>query len=497
MFQTSSEEMSVCQDCLSDEFAGASPLAASEKALLEQGIEESSRRREARARRMNIDYTRGSAFDVSGKLRFGFALVLFLICQFVFLLGSSRDYDTALSLLSMDSQRIIAIIFCWPAAVLMLFVSRRHRFLTWTLSLIFFVIGWVSPEVWAYSTSDDVSDVASLNEVSNIRPQESDDLGIYKQVLTAKDLEVFSNQKKKMPNVGLLAVYLNDQDTRSRATIREALTRLLDAEYTKAYTRANGALYMVVNVPQEALARVERQLSRFGRVAYNNAKEGVYEVIYDADKANMVSKYSPSVLTTPTNSAFVTANISELRCVDPMRVRMAALALRGADVKALRDDVRNALVEVLADPWTREADTYTALMEALVAYSRSGDAKVIELCRAYFQSCEDQKLNIAPSVLDLLIRETPEEMMEPILRHWCEDAVVWGPYMAKLGDKAEPSLLKMLEETKNIGKISIILKHLRQCGTRSAIPVVERLTRHPDSTVRFAAKSTLNAISSH
>lgn len=490
-FQSTAKGQTVCPRCLSEEFSAAKPIDSRERLVLEKELGQKRRRQTARAERMQVDYNGGSAFGMVGKLRFALAIVLFAGGQFLFLLGSGEHYSTIISELAPGMQRTIAMIISVFAASLLLFSSRRRRNITWLLMAFFLVAGWFAPDIWSKTARDRVA-TELAGRVDESR-RDGEEVAPPSRELSQRDLEVFEEQKKAAPRQVHYAVYIDNQNARIRTTFREAFTRLLDAEYTRAYTRAGGILYVICNASASAdfLGRV---LTRFGQISFADDSAGVYEVRYDEEKANMVSRYSPSVLSTPLNSSFVAANISELRSVDPMRVRIAATALAQADVKALRHEVRDVLLAVLQDPWSREPDTYRALVEALSVYAAPGDARSLRVCRDYFDNSEAQPAVSSPTVLEFLIREDVDGMVEPIVKRWSEDPVLWAPYLPMLGEKVEPVLLKTLKETSNLGIISIIMKHLRLNGTPAAIPVVQSFLNHEDSTVRYAAKATLSAL---
>ena len=314
-------------------------------------------------------------------------------------------------------------------------------------------------------------------------------------MLKDEDLQVFYTLKSPSHRISHYAVFIDNQDSRVRSLMREALNRLLEAEFTRAYTRANGALYVATNVPS-ARRNISNLLTRFGTVTYAEPEKGVYEVRFDADKANLVSQYSSDVLTSPMNNSYVTANLSELRCLDAMRVRMSARSLAASNVRVLRGEIRDTLVTVLQEPWATDPDTYAALIDALVTYCNPKDAQATRLCYAYFEARRALKREVAPGVTQYLIREAPEAMVNPVIDYWSENPIAWGEMLNQLGYRVQAPLLERLASTSNIRLITTILKYLEEHGTAEAITTVERFLNYPDSIIRHSARTTLSAIKS-
>ena len=307
------------------------------------------------------------------------------------------------------------------------------------------------------------------------------------------DLQVFYSLRSVSDRISHYAVFIDNQNSRERSLVRDALTRLLQSEYTRAYTRANGALYVVTNVagPKRNISQV---LSRFGTVTYAVPDKGVYEVRFDADKANLVSQYSPDVLTTPMNPSYVTANLSELKCLDPMRVRMSARSLARSNVRVLRGEIRNTLLQVLNDPWDAEPDTYSELVEALVVYSQDKDTEATNHCYKYFSSRRALKREVSPSITRYLILQKPDVMVEPIVDMWCENPIAWNEMLNLIGLGAQRTLIGRLKAETDIRLIGTMIKFLQEHGTTEALPAIEPFLEHADSIIRHSAKTAYSAI---
>lgn len=496
IFHTSQEQAEVCPDCLRLEFKAARRMDDVARHELAEEYRLSDRRQAARAMRMHEGYESGSLFSWSGKLRFAGGCFLFALCCVAFLVTGGSPDDTGNSMLDDIGQRLVSVLFCVVSATLVATSSRRHPFIIYPLAVAMLACSWYMPDIWRTHQNGAAAAVPSQEE----KPEEADESRAGTETvnqgraLTNSDLDVFFQQKNAVPQNAHYAVYIDRQDSRTRALVRDALTRLLGAEFTRAYTRNDGALYVVSNVPGR-VKNISRTLSRFGHVTYAAPSDGVYELRFDADKANLVSRYPVEVLSSPMHSSFVSANLSELTCLDPMRVRTAAKNLRDSNVKVLRREIHDALVQVLQDPWGEDFDTYSVLAEAMAMYAyEKKDAAALDACRRFFRAGLVMKNEIPESVTDFLVRESPDEMVEPIVEFWCENPIVWGNTLARLGIRAQGALLEKLKSTDSLRQIGTIIRYLRDYGDARAIPVVTPFTEHQDSIIRHSAQETINAI---
>lgn len=494
IFDTSHHEVNVCQDCLRKEFRAAAPsLDAEERKALAAEYEGSDKRQMQRAAKMKEDFARGNNFSWAGRLRFAFGLFLFLLCGFVFMVGGGSKQELAFDSLDLLAQRTVSVLMCVVAAILVVSSTRRYPFIVWPVAALMLVGGWYMPELWLTDEKPVslVSEDATEGEAVDESPES---IAEKNRALTKSDLDVFYQQKNSAPNTVHYAVYMDKQDARTRTIVREALARLLGAEYTRAYTRNDGALFVISNV-RGKMKNISRTLSRFGHITYSSPSEGVYEVRFDPDKTNMVSKYPVEVLAEPTNSSYVSANLGELTCLDPMRIRSAAKNLHNSNVQMLRNEVRETLLMVMQDPWNTDFDTYSALAEAATTYAMpQKDTAAIEACRKYFRTGLVQKREIPESVTRYLVREVPDEMVEPIVEFWCENPIAWTEVMGQLGIRTQAPLLEKLRKADNLRSIGTIIRYLKDYGDARAIDDIKPFLTHQDSIIRHTAQDTIRVL---
>lgn len=493
-FVPTKSDSTVCPDCLRQEFTAIAPrLDAQEHAKLVAEYSQSMKRQSIRAASMGGMYASGQAFSMAGTLRLLLGLSFFLICGFFFLISDDEAGVTFLANGDMASQRMFAMIFCVVSAVLVATSAIRFKKIMYFLAVLILATGWFMPDMLKAALNEKAK-ARAASEKQEVVVQNTE-LSPGGPVLTDADLQVFYTLKVSSNRVAHYAIFIDNQDSRTRSIVRDALNRLLQAEYTRAHTRANGALYVCTNVPGMR-RNISELLRRFGTVTYAAPSKGVYEVRFDADHANMVSQYSPDVLASPMNASYVAANLSELRCLDPLRVRMAARSLANSNVKVLRGEIRDALVEVLNDPWTTEPDTYSALIDAMVVYSNKKDEAAMQHCYKYFEGRRSLKREVSSNVTRYLIMEMPDKMVGPIIEFWCENPIAWNEMLNLLGLRVQRPLVDRLGRTNNIRLIGSILKFLEEKGTRDALPAVEPFLEYPDSIIRHSARTACDALKS-
>ncbi len=496
-FQALSESRDVCPDCLAKEFVSSpAKRPAGGKNSLERENAALSKRQIARAERQRDILQGGDISGSYGHMRLALGLGIFVACVILFLICTSHYEGNSLDLLPEDSRRPVSIIFCWVAAALVVTSTRRHSILIYLLTLFLVVAGWFMPQAMSWVVTTPIGD----DEMVEVEADPADVLRATGSTtstlreLTEEDIRIFREKKQASPEGVNYAIYISTRESSLRQSLRDALARLLEAEACVPYTRGQGSLFIVERAAG-GTRNISSTVARFGELNYAVPREGVYEVAFDPEKVNALSHYPTEVLSSPTNPSFVAANLSELRnLLDPERVRIAAATLRAANVPTLRQDIHDALLEVLHDSWSTEPNTYEALVEALVTYASVGDKSAVDICRKYFLAWRGNHRNPSHDVIMFLINEVPDEMVSPIVELWCENPVEWNDVLDKLGTRPEDRLLDLLRDTKSIQLMGLILKHLEKHGTPEAVPVIKKFVDHPDSLISRTARNTLRVL---
>lgn len=486
-FTSSRSFQKVCPECLSAEFADAFQMEETEVAAIRERQAAAARRQHARMAKLLKAYKDGTMFNMTGKIMFCVGLFIVAFCNLVFYLDGRSLIYWGVEGMDIAAKQAVSVSLSVVGALLLVFSTRRFKAAMFGFSVVVVLLGWHAPTLWKPTKS------VSLHADKENALAASKDEAVADTPITEEELSVFYELKEKMPRCTHYAIFMDNQDPAVRSLVRDALTRLLDAEYTRAYTRTNGILYVVANAsgaPQKVTSVVER----IGAIIKSDVSQGIYMVRFDGEKANIVSKYSAEVLSSPMNAAFVTANISELQSLDAMRIRVAARSLKNADVQMLRGEIRDALVKALGDSWTQDQDTYVALIDALVTYAPSKDKETVAICEQYFATRHASMREVLPNVANYLIKEQPDKMVEPIISYWLSNPVLWAQSLRDLSWRVQPKLLEMMQGKASIKDLNIILRYLQNNGTADAIPVVKKLMEHPDSIIRYSAKTTLKTL---
>lgn len=478
----------MCPECLEKEFSEASRMEIEEVEVYREKQAAAARRQHARMAKLLEAYKNGTMFNMSGKIMFCVGLFLLMFCHLIFFLDGKSVIYWGVEGMEQVGKQSISLAMSVAAVLLLLFSTRRFKIVMLLLSGIFLVLGWFAPVLWTPVKNNSVGEEAA-QAVRKLEQQGTE----VKQPITEEELAVYYELKTKNPRSTHYAIFMDNQDPIVRSLVRDALTRLLDAEYTRAYTRSHGILYVVANAAG-APRNISPLMARLGTIVNSDVSQGLYLVRFDADKTNLVCKFSSEVLSSPLNASFVTANISELQCLDAMRIRVAARSLKNADVQMLRTEIRDALLQVLRDPWTQDQDTYVALIDALVTYAPRRDKEAISTCFKYFQLRYGAMKDVLPSVVDYLVREQPEAMVEPVIAYWLTNPMAWEQQLRSLSWRVQPKLLAMLEEEAAIKDLNLILRYLQSHGNGDAIPAVRKLLEHSDSIIRYTASTTLQAL---
>ena len=486
-FTSSRSFQKVCPECLSAEFADAYHMEETEVAAIRERQAAAARRQHARMAKLLKAYKDGTMFNMTGKIMFCVGLFVVFFSNLVFFLDGRALIYWGVEGMDVTGKQAISVSLSVGGALLLMFSTRRFKTVMFGVSVLVLLLGWFAPTLWKPSKG------VSLHADKENALTTNADTAAAESPITEEEMAVFYELREKMPRCTHYAIFMDNQDPAVRSLVRDALTRLLDAEYTRAYTRTNGILYVVANA-SGARQNVASIVERIGTIIKSDASQGIFLVRFDGEKANIVSKYSAEVLSSPMNAAFVTANISELQSLDSMRIRVAARSLKNANVQMLRGEVRDALVRVLKDSWTQDQDTYVALIDALVTYAPSKDKEAVAICEQYFSTRYASMREVLPNVANYLIKEQPEKMVEPIIAYWLSNPVVWAQSLRELSWRVQPKLLEMMRGKASIKDLNIILRYLQNNGTADAIPVVKKLLEHPDSIIRYSARTTLKTL---
>lgn len=511
MFQASSEEQDVCSQCLSAEFAsGGLSTEVSHEELVKEYAGGVSRRQQARARRMGRALSSSTAFSMMGKVRCGFAVLLFLICTALFILGDGEQ-KTFLNQLAEEEQLAISLSVCTIAAALLLPSYTRHKLVVGLSALFIVLMGVFMPSLWHHRTAELSSAPGVVTDAETTEAESVAEEGRY---LKDDELTLFHKLHDEKPRGvhyvvfmrcdiddshkmnGSLAFGRMEQTTRN--LIKSSLSRFMHgAEVLLNNSRdGNGVIFTIADVKGERI-NMEQILRRYGRVYYKDTRRGVYELALESDKVQPGMAADPQARMNPHSARFAEANMKALASLDAKLVADAARKLAAANTQVLRGDICDNLLRTLSSPWESEPDAHQALVEALTVYAPKGDARIVPPLKLYFDQCIKFGRGISSPVVMRLVEEAPEQVVDAVLRLWAANPVAWNEITGKLGVHAEKRMIAFLERPDlPMERIFDILTFLHDFGTEASLPVLERYISHEDKTVSAKAEGTAASIRS-
>ncbi len=491
-FESHHENEGICKQCLEAEFGNAPEVEPLDNVTSEEleKLDETNRismiRAAARAERMNASYNSGTNFSSAGKVRYIIGLVVFFLCIIIFILNGTKDDGYAIITIAPDSLRILSITFAIVSCGFILTSSKQHKKLRFITIGIIAILGWYTPNIWssmqdkpiAISESDEDEEPAQVTEEAENT-----------KLITESDLREFYSRKIRSKNRTHYAIFIRDLDPALRNNVRDALKRLLTAEATVVFGRDKGFFYIVENAAG-ALKDITHVAQRFGKVNASHVTGRVYEVIYDEAGAGMINKFSKEIQQSKDNPYYAQANIAELKSKDPERIRSSAETISTSKSRLYGADIYDTLYEVLQDPWSSEAQTYNALVKALITYSGPGNQKTIKESMQLLNFNITNKKITPDAILQYLIANAPEQVVRPLIDLWISNPIHWEKTLTNL----EPHVIKLLDQKENRDLTINILKFLSKAGTQLGIKKVEELTKHKDTLISQQAQSTYNVL---
>lgn len=507
VFRATQESQEICAECLGAEFGSGVVATDFGRDSVVKSNTDAMRRQQARADRVGKQLRSSSAFSTMGQVRCGLAVLLFLICVFMFII-SDGEHMTFLNQLEYNYQLSISVGVSLVASLLLLPSFSGHKVtigISWAIMLI---MGVNMPNMWhyrvpqttIYSHNEEEKDVADIAA------------SIKGRLLTDKELSYFYDLKKTRPRAVHYSVFVRcdaiqedyaagvvsfgKMEQKNRNLIRSSLSRMLHGAQVEINNTASGSgvIFTVVNVPDER-KNLTTMLGCYGRVYFSDAAEGIYELLLEPDKVSIGEELDTSVLLDPAHPGFAELNMRALRSLNAEIVRAAAKRLADANVNRLRSDICSRLIETLQYPWEAEPDAYNALVEALVVYAPAGEARTIDLLWHYFKENIRNRRGVSNIVVTRLAKDAPERMKDPVLKLWQANPTAWNDIAGILAAELEPVILEQLSKSASDVKVMTdCLNYLEPYGTQKAIPVLEAYVNHQDRAIARKAANTIDAI---
>ncbi len=501
-FHSMSEEIEQCQSCAEEEFSTATLLKKELNDETKEEILAARSRAKQRALQMQEKYLEGHNFSMASRVRFSIGVAILLICIVAFGCNDpNSNHPNALLKLEDDTMRIFCLILCITSSIFIITSSRKCKILRYAISVTIISCAWFSPQLKQAMQISAKFVVAKVdaNEPTNIDIEaHSDGKNSSGSLLEQSDISDFASKQPQDGSSFNYAIFINNADPLLRTPIRDAIERILRARSTVAYSRGNGFLFISTGISGKA-RDITSFAKRFGQILHSDLDIGLYEVEYNAVTARIVNRYSSEIVSTETHPSYIYANIEELHSMCPQRVEFAAGVLNSLDAPILRIDIVNSLQSVLEDSWVEYPSCYKKLIQALTTYSSPENEKSVDFSLKYFKYCLARQQDINDQIIEYLIHAAPEKICDDIIKEWCINPIRWTSALEQLGERAQNTLLELLcksnaDHPEDLQQVSNIITHLKNYGSASAIPELERFRSCKDSLIQQSSETAIKSI---
>lgn len=157
-------------------------------------------------------------------------------------------------------------------------------------------------------------------------------------------------------------------------------------------------------------------VAKMGNVTLQDKEHFFVEVVLNRDKFE--ARPASAALQDERHQYFVLANLKELSCLDIRRVIAAAKRLASVKPDKMRHEVSAKLVELLREPWGRDAEYVTALASALVVWAEPDNTEAQRV--VYYVATELKKADceIPASLVRFLLHGPEKKSFALLLDEW-------------------------------------------------------------------------------
>lgn len=477
-FYEEDETLQKCPQCRGKEFATGRKLSAEECAEMAQMNRKALKKRKTRANKRAHAMRYAMEFRPSGGLRCVFALVLFGICVFFFVISDGKS-KIALAEVSYTNQLLLSLSCAAVSVALLLPSFKMHKFLISAASAIIIAVSALLPTLFQ---KQGVEYYLSTDSQKNTAREEADKL----RCLRDEDLEYLAKCVRDYPDGVHYAIFMRMPDqllktetgtlkniapeTQTVDLIKSSLARILhsdavDHHRSKSGISGIGVYFTVCNSRLENTDIAELLQKKYGKLYYSSSEKGIYELYIDTELIH--KQYDDSQLADVFDADFVQRNVDALQALDAEVVRAAARRLTDADERVFSssraaenvESIKVCLRELMSQSWGGNQQAYGAVVEAMATYA-------------------------------------PREVVaEDIFALWCKEPMVWNTVAGKLADRVESLMLAYLEESARTEQESMAaLSYLRQYGTAASLSALRSFSQHSSVSLRNMAAVAQSAI---
>lgn len=427
-------------------------------------------------------------------------------CLWIFYNASSElDGTSFLSMLLQPQQKAFALFFACMAGGLMACAGRRHKIVFIVLGLL--LAGGVASLPYAYPV---IVNPSLLGGGSSAAGASQDDVSI--DGFTGMDVEHMAEPNASVQNYGegdlrplftaidhhedqgVLGLWVVGVNASNRDMVKGYLKRMTQSEDEPVfYDRkgTGGGLFVITPTPITFKEFVD-VVSRLGKVSLQDKDRFFVEVLLNRDKFE--ARPASAALQDERHQYFVLANLKELSCLDIRRVIAAAKRLSAVKPDKLQQEVSSKLVDLLKEPWGRDAEYVTALASALVVWADKDDAEAHRV--VYYVTTELKKADceIPSSLVRFLLHGSHKESFDLLLNEWKKDPQKWEEECKAAGPTGEAAVIKVLNESDDFVQKRSAARILGEIGAESSLPALKAFVSDTDNELRLCAELSLNLI---
>lgn len=427
-------------------------------------------------------------------------------CVWFFYDASSRmDGTSFLSMLQQPQQKSFALFFACLAGGLMACAGRRRKIVFIALGLL--LAGGIASLPYAYpvivnpslqgggsTVSSESPDGVSVNGFTGMEIEQLDDPGASVQNYGEGDLRPLFAAIDRNENQGVLGVWVVGVNTANRDMVKAYLKRMTQSEDDPVfYDRkgTGGGLFVITPTPITFKEFVD-VVSKLGKVSLQDKDRFFVEVLLNRDKFE--ARPASAALQDERHQYFVLANLKELSTLDIRRVIAAAKRLSAVKPDKMKKEVSSKLVELLKEPWGRDAEYVTALSSALVVWAEADDAEAQRV--VYYVATELKKADceIPSSLVRYLLQGSRKESFDMLLEEWKKDPQKWEDECKAAGPTGEAAIIKVLNESDDFVLKRSAARILGEIGSEPSLSALKAFVRDADNELRLCSELSLNLV---
>lgn len=423
-------------------------------------------------------------------------------CVWIFYNASSEmDGSSFLSMLQQPQQKAFALFFACFAGGLMACVGRRHKIVFILLGIL--VAGGIASLPFVYPVKINPSllgvkgKAAPAEEVSGFTSMGLEELpskNASVQNYGERDLKPLFSAIDRKESQGVLGIWVVGVNAANRDMVKAYLKRMAQSEDEPIfYDRKGmgGGLFVITPTPITYKEFVD-VAGKMGKVTLQDKERFFVEVILNRDKFE--ARPASAALQDERHQYFVLANLKELSCLDIRRVIAAAKRLAAVKPDKMRNEVTAKLVELLREPWGRDAEYVTALASSLVVWAEPEHAEAQRV--VYYVATELKKADceVPASLIRFLLHGPEKKGFSLLLDEWKKDPQKWEDECKAAGPTGEADIIRLLNESDDFVLKRSAARILGEIGSEASLSALKAFIHDSDNELRLCAELSVNLI---